>query len=102
MPPGSTVLFFQGTSKVAAGGGAVFGDGLRCVSGSVIRLGTKTNSAGGSASYPTGADADVSVRGNIPAGGGTRYYQAWYRNAATYCTAVTFNLTNAYELSWRP
>jgi len=102
MPPGSTVLFFQGTSKVAAGAGAVFGDGLRCVGGSIVRLGSKSNSASGTANYPTGAEADIHVRGNIPAGGGTRYYQAWYRNAAAYCTSVTFNLTNAYELSWRP
>src|SRR5207344_3206479 len=42
MPNGSA-LYFQGTARVAAGAGAVFGDGLRCAGGTVIRLGTKTN-----------------------------------------------------------
>jgi hypothetical protein len=71
MPSVATCLYFQGTATT---GGASFGDGVRCVAGTVIRLGTKTN-AGGFSQYPTGADSSVSVRGLIPAVGGARFYQ---------------------------
>ncbi len=96
--PNSSCLYFQGTTQLA---GAAFGDGLRCAGGSVVRLGTKTNSAGTS-SYPVGTDLSVSVKGGVPAGGGTRTYQAWYRNAAAFCTASTFNLTNGTAIAWVP
>jgi hypothetical protein len=99
--PNSSCLYFQGTTQLASGAGAVFGDGLRCAGGTVIRLGTKTNVAGTS-QYPTGADAHVSIKGAIPAGGGTRTYQVWYRNAAVFCTPSTFNLTNGLSLAWMP
>jgi len=98
--PNSSALYFQGTSQQAGGNGAVFGDGLRCVAGTVTRLGTLTNVAGVS-SYPRISDPSVSVKGlvNSP---GTRQYQVWYRNAATFCTASTFNLTNGVQLVWTP
>ncbi len=97
----SSVLYFQGTGQQNGGLGSVFGDGLRCASGSVIRLGTKINSAGAS-HYPGASDPSISVRGLLPAAGGTRQYQAWYRNAATFCTASTFNLTNGLRVVWIP
>jgi len=98
--PNSSALYFQGTTQQSGGAGVVFGDGLRCVGGSVIRLGTKFN-ASGSSSYPVGADLQVSVRGlvSVPS---TRTYQCWYRNAAAFCTTSTFNLTNGLELVWAP
>jgi hypothetical protein len=101
VPATTSVLFFQGTAQQNGGLGTVFGDGLRCASGSVIRLGTKTAS-GGVAAYPTGADVIVSVRGLIPPAGGVRFYQAWYRNAAAFCTTATFNLTNGLATTWGP
>jgi len=96
--PDSTVLYFQGTVQQSVGNGIAFGDGKRCAGGTVTRLGTKTNVSGAS-SYPGLGDLSMSVRGGIsmPA---TRTYQAWYRNAATFCTASTFNLSNGIELSW--
>jgi len=97
--PNSSALYFQGTAQQAAGAGAVFGDGLRCAAGTVTRLGTKTNALGAS-SYPVGADLTVSVKGAC-APGNTRTYQVWYRNAAAFCTASTFNLTNGYSLVWQ-
>ncbi len=97
--PNSSALYFQGTGQQAGGAGAVFGDGLRCAAGSVIRLGTKAN-ASGTSSYPTGADLAVSVRGAC-APGDTRHYQIWYRNAAAFCSASTFNLSNGYTLAWQ-
>jgi hypothetical protein len=45
----------------------------------------------------------VSVLGQIPAAGGTRYYQAWYRNAiAAWCTPERFNLTSGLQIDWVP
>jgi hypothetical protein len=97
--PNAAVLYFQGASTLGGGQGTVFGDGLRCAGGIVIRLGTKTN-AGGASHYPEGADASVSVRG-LDAAGDVRIYQAWYRNAAAFCTPSTFNLTNGVQVTWQ-
>lgn len=96
--PNSSVLFFQGTIQQSAGAGVAFGDGKRCAGGTVVRLGTK-NASANTASYPVGADLAVSVKGLVAAPG-TRTYQGWYRNAAAFCTASTFNLTNGLEIAW--
>jgi len=96
--PNSSALYFQGTSQQAGGLGVVFGDGLRCVGGTVVRLGTKTN-VGGTSQYPTLGDLSVSVRGGVVVPG-TRSYQVWYRNAATFCTPSTFNLSNGMSVDW--
>jgi hypothetical protein len=98
--PNSSALYFQGTAQTAGGAGAVFGDGLRCASGSVIRLGTKTNT-GGASSYPAAGDAAISVKG-MNGAGVMRGYQVWYRNAAAFCTVSTFNLTNGMAATWVP
>jgi len=101
LPPSTTVLFFQGTAAQSGGSGIAFGDGVRCVSGNIVRLGLK-NTAGGTASYGhgVGTDPDISVRGAVPTGGATRYYQGWYRNAAAFCTSAPFNLTNGLRIDW--
>jgi hypothetical protein len=72
-PASTSVPFFQGTTRLNGGAGVVFGDGLRCLGGSIIRLGTK-NTSGGAATYPTSGEAAVSVRGLVPPDGGTRTY----------------------------
>ncbi len=97
LPPTASCLFFQGTGIGASG--TAFGDGLRCISGTVIRIGTKTASAG-VAIYPEAGDAPISVKGLLPADGGWRGYQAWYRNAAAYCTPATFNMTSGMRIIW--
>jgi hypothetical protein len=98
--PNSSVLYYQGTTRVGGGIGSVFGDGLRCAAGTVIRLSTKANT-GGASHYPAVGDLSISVRGLIVSAG-TRDYQAWYRNAAAFCTVQTFNLSNAVEVVWIP
>jgi hypothetical protein len=98
--PNSSALYFQGTAQPAAGLGAVFGDGLRCVSGAVVRLGTQTN-VNGASMYPEPGDTAVSVASALTAGA-TRYYQVWFRNAASFCTGDTFNLTNGASVVWAP
>jgi hypothetical protein len=95
--PNSSALYFQGTTQVSA----LLGDGLRCAGGTVIRLGTKANLAGAS-QYPSVGDLSVSQKGLLPVAGGTRTYQVWYRNAATFCTASTFNLSNGLQIAWAP
>lgn len=96
--PNAATLYFQGTSPANGGNGNVFGDGLRCVTGSVRRLGTRDNVEGWSA-YPGAGQASVSVAGQV-ATPGSRHYQAWYRNAAMFCTPDTFNLTNGLTVVW--
>jgi hypothetical protein len=98
--PNSSALYFQGTTQTAGGAGSVFGDGLRCAGGSVVRLGAKLNAAG-SSQYPSPGDPSVSVRGGCSAGD-FRTYQVWYRNAAAFCTPSTFNVTNGVMLTWVP
>lgn len=100
VPPVTSVLFFQGTTTPESNP-FVVGDGLLCVSGAIIRLATKTTTTG-SAVFPSGADPLLHVKGQIPAGGATRYYQAWYRNPVAFCTADTFNFTSAIRVVWAP
>ena len=98
----SVVTYFQGTASVNGGAGLVFGDGLRCAGGSVIRLAALL-ATNGASQYPGTGDAPISVQGQIGGAGGRRYYQIWYRNAdPTFCTASTFNLTNALSVPWAP
>jgi len=101
LPATSTGLFFQGTAQAGAGAGAVFGDGLRCAGGTVVRLGTEAVAAGAS-TYPGASDPHVSVKGMVTTAGSTRGYQLWYRNSASFCTAATFNLTNGIWATWLP
>jgi hypothetical protein len=96
LPATAPCLFFQGNDVNAA---AFHGDGLLCVGGGVIRIGTRPASAG-TASYPGPGDASVHARGAIPLNGATRGYQAWYRNSAVFCTSATFNLTNGVRVVW--
>ncbi|MBI5365094.1 MAG: hypothetical protein HZA53_18095 [Planctomycetes bacterium] len=93
-----STIFLKGDALIE--GGVVFGDGVRCVGGTLIRLGTKVN-AGGAASYPEAGNVPISVRGNTPPGSGlVGYYQTYYRNAAVYCTSSTFNVTNGIRVEW--
>jgi hypothetical protein len=96
-----TVLFFEGNSALNGGAGAIFDDGLRCAPSPTIRLGTKIVS-GGAAQYPLAGDPSISIKGLVPVIGGTRVYQAWYRDSASFCTASTSNLTNAISVLWAP
>jgi hypothetical protein len=84
MPQSSTCLYFPGTSSSLS----AFGDGLRCIAGTVIASARKTNVGGVcSTRSATGADAAVSVRGLIPADGGARFYQLGIRTPRTSARA---------------
>lgn len=98
--PNGTVLYVQGSTALNAGLGVAFGDGLRCAGGNVVRLGIKDN-VGGASSYPEAGDQSISLRGAV-VGGGTYTYQAWYRNAANFCTSSSFNFSNGLTVTWGP
>jgi hypothetical protein len=98
MPPTALAIFLQGTATQNAG--FVFGHGVRCVSGGLIRLGVKT-AVGGAAQYPGPGDHSVSQRGNVtPTSGSIRYYQTYYRDPAAICPPSTFNITNGFRIVW--
>jgi hypothetical protein len=100
VPLATTALFFQGTSRTNHGGGTAMGDGLRCASGSMVRLGI-VHANQGTASFPGVGGTALHVAGNVSPGS-TRVYQAMYRNMASFCSASTFNLTNGWIVGWSP
>lgn len=95
--PAGFGLYFQGT---AASGPGAFGDGLLCVGGTLTRLGVVASTASGSTFPAPPGSALISQLGVVVAGD-VRDYQLWYRDAATYCTPATFNLTNAIRVIWQ-
>ena len=101
LPTTTTIIFFQGMLAQNAGLGTALGDGLLCVNSGLIRMGVRS-AAGGSASFGYGVAGDprISVAGSLPATGGLRFYQGWYRNAAAFCAVETFNLTNGLSVTW--
>jgi hypothetical protein len=102
LPPNTTAMIYQGTAPVAGGLGTVFGDGLRCAGGSVIRMLQRTTLCGNREfGKDVPGDPLISVSGGVTTPG-SRIYQVWYRNAAAYCTIDVFNFTNAYRIAWAP
>jgi len=103
--PTSLTIFLQGSASFPMP--ASFGDGLRCVGGSLKRLYVKSAS-GGMAVAPMGGDLSVRAQsaalGDVIAPGTKRYYQAYYRDAnASFCPAPagsTYNITNGVEILW--
>jgi hypothetical protein len=99
MPATSSAIYLKGDGLDSTG--VTFGDGVLCVSGSLIRLRTKIN-VGGASKFPEPSDPSLSVRGGTPPGSGlVARYQVYYRNAASgYCPPATFNVSNGVELEW--
>jgi hypothetical protein len=103
LPQSAIGLYFQGSIPQATGLGTSFGDGLLCVNGLVRRLGTRSATAGTSAfGHNDPLATPLSIVGAVPAIGGTRYYQLWYRDPPAFCTTSTFNLTNGLRIDWQP
>ncbi len=96
---GSTAVFFQASAQQSP---LVIDDGIGCASGQIVRLGTKSVAANSSA-FPHAGDPLISVRGLVPAAGGVRFYQCFYRNAVgAFCPPATSNRTNGVAISWMP
>ncbi|MBI5364160.1 MAG: hypothetical protein HZA53_13350 [Planctomycetes bacterium] len=98
MPATSSCIYLQGDQLV----NAVFGDGVRCTGGNLLRLRTRTN-ANGASRFPDATDTvSLSQRGGVQVGSGVlRFYQTYYRNAsAQFCPPETFNVTNGSFVIW--
>jgi hypothetical protein len=102
--PSALSIFLQGDTTSATG--VTFGDGVRCVSGSLKRLYVH-NAVAGTVTAPCCGDSPVSVRsamlGDTISVGDTRYYQVYYRDPnPSFCTPNTFNVGNAQQVAWAP
>ncbi len=98
MPATTTCIFLQGDGLTDT----VFGDGVLCVGGTLVRLRVRSSSLG-AASFPDATDSvTLSQRGGVTPGSGvTRVYQTYYRNAAAaFCPPETFNVTNGWRVAW--
>jgi hypothetical protein len=103
LSPSTTGLFFQGNLQQNGPFGAPFGDGLLCVNQSVKRLGVRS-ATNGVIMFGHGVlgDPSIAAMGQVPASGATRFYQLWFRDAASFCTPAVFNLTNGVRIDWTP
>jgi hypothetical protein len=104
--PTATSIFLQGSSVVSSG--AVFGQGIRCVGGSLKRLYVKSALAS-VATAPVLGDSSIHNRsaalGDTISSGTSRYYQTYYRDPTVLggCAGTsTFNVTQALALTWTP
>jgi len=102
--PSATSIVLQGDAFLE--GGAIFGQGVRCVGGTLERLYVKT-AIGGMIRAPEAGDLSVSARssalGDAIAPGTTRWYAVYYRDPIVLggCDAAsTFNMTQTLEVSW--
>ena len=100
-----TTILLQGTAN--NGTGTVFGQGVRCVAGSLKRLYVKSPGGTGGITAPAGADPTVSARsaalGDTITAGSHRYYMAYYRDPIVLggCPATSsFNATPGIDVTW--
>lgn len=98
MPQTVTSIFLQGDGLEDG----VFGDGVRCAGGNLLRLRARSTS-GGSSQFPNASDTvALSQRADVTVGSGlVRHYQVFYRNAAvTFCPSGASNATNGRTIVW--
>lgn len=99
MPGGTSTLFFAGPNQTQT----AFGDGLRCVASPTYRIEIRIADGTGSATYGPGIAGDLcTTYSQCMTAGQTFNFQIWYRNAASYCTPSTFNLTNGLSVTYTP
>jgi serine protease len=99
--PSSSAIYFQGDAQRSAGAGSMFGDGLRCAGGFLVRLGPVVNGANGASSYPVNTAVPIATLGHVR-NPGVRYYQVWYQDTASFCMPRAFNFTNGVRVTWVP
>lgn len=88
LPAGAWCVFFS-SAGTAGGGGAVFGDGLRCFAGKRQRFGGQFELAG-----------TASVESLTPWAGSPRLFQALYRDPnAAFCNPSAWNTSNAVRIA---
>ncbi len=105
-PTSSTSVFVQGRASTPP---TRFGDGLSCLGGALVRLGSNAATAG-VASFPRSGDSSISassaMQGDPISLGATRLYQVFYRDPNTgFCPPPrggTLNVSNALAVIWGP
>ncbi len=104
--PTATSVVLQGNALLPAG--TVFGQGVRCVGGTLKRLYVKS-AVGGGVVVPGAGDATISARsaalGAAITAGQHRWYCVYYRDPSVLgsCPVTsTFNVTPTLEASWVP
>jgi hypothetical protein len=98
--PSIFCMFFQGDQQINGGFGTHFNDGLACAGGTIRRLGIKLTVAG-AAAYPQVGNVPIHIQGQVPAGGGLRFYQCWYRSVNGPCGTLS-NISNGVQVIWTP
>lgn len=104
LPSGST-FFLQGTQETT--GPLPFGDGLRCIGGTIRNL-ASTRAIGGRAVFPGPGDPSITARaaalGDSIQSGAVRYYQVMYRDPQTsFCQnppGNNWNVSGAMRIVW--
>lgn len=97
------VVFLQAAAPSNGGFGVTFENGVSCLATPLVRLGSR-QPIGHESELGAGhaGDPAISVAGALPAGGGTRWYQARYRSRPAACTTATANWTNGVVVHWVP
>jgi hypothetical protein len=98
-------MLLQGTVGLA--GGSSYGDGMRCVVGTVKRLYSR-RAVNGTFTAPAGGEPSVTTRsaaaGDPIAPGATRSYQVYQRDpVGSFCASPAgdaFNVSNGYRITW--
>jgi hypothetical protein len=105
VPAPALSIFLQGNGVLSPA--LPFGDGVRCVGGSLIRIGVKV-ALRGTATYPEAGDPCIRTlaarRADAIPPGAIRYYQVYYRDPDTaFCPnppGDTWNVSNGIRVTW--
>jgi hypothetical protein len=98
LQPSNSGLYFQANNDLSPGN--VWGDGLQCAGGGLIRLGVRFSDGAGY-SDTSGYAYTISARTGVAAGE-TKYYQCWYRNPNGSPCGTDFNSSNGLQVTWLP
>jgi hypothetical protein len=95
LPASKPALLFAGPNLISPG--LLFGDGLRCVGGSIRRLGIRITNGSGQATWAPSLQAAGGW-----ASGDTRYFQVWFRDPSGGPCGFGFNTSAGTAVSFIP
>ena len=106
MLPTVSHVYLQGNQLLASG--TIFGDGVRCAGGQLLRLAVKS-AVGGASQFPDVGDPSITARsaalGDVIAPGTSRWYQTYYRDPdLVFCPnppGNSWNVTNGIRVVWQ-
>lgn len=97
IPASAVAWFYQGTQAANGGDGLLFGNGIKCLAGTIV-LPQKIHVGLGGGTFPELGGLTVSGTLGV-APGETRYYQVWFRNNNGPCGAG-INTSNGIKVVW--